>query len=100
MTTTTETETTETYAATYAAGNDLGEFGIDLIHQDVCRDEEGGELYREEAGWDWHPVVAVEWNTDRADFTLQALGFHRTDEWTYDPDLGGNQGWTAPVKRS
>jgi len=100
----TDTLTRETYAATYATSNALGEFGVDLIEQDVERDSEGREMNREEAGWSWHVAPGFGhqprlWIATDADDLLTVLGWRRTADWTWRSDLGGCEGWDAPVER-
>jgi hypothetical protein len=97
------TLTREIYAATYADPTATGEFGVDLIHQEVERDDTGSEVSREELSWEWCPAMRKlglpAWSVLDADDLLRKLGYRRLERWGPEQDLGGLPGWTVPVEK-
>jgi hypothetical protein len=91
---------TEAHARTYANRGDAGVYGVDVFRQAVEHDDDGKVLYREEAGAEWLPSTADDWDTDHADELLSANGWYRVGVWSVQWDERGDDGWMCTVERA
>ena len=96
------TAVVETWAITYPAPNELGEFGIDIVTQDVEVDSDGRETGRTEGGWSWTAAAhgTASWTLVDADALLATLGYEDIGRWRWSESVDrGLACWEVPVRK-
>ena len=94
--------TVETWAITYSVPNELGEFGIDIVTQDVEVDTDGRETGRSEGGWSWTaaPHGTTSWKLVDATAMLATLGYENIGVSRWSESIGGGLPcWEVPVRK-
>ena len=106
----------ETWAITYPVPNELGEFGVDIVTQDVEVDSDGRETGRTEprpaATAATHGTAVIEelpgggwldgkasWTLVDADALLATLGYENIGGWRWSVSVGGFACWEVQVRK-